>query len=215
MSAKRQSLKNEESYAALEALFLKLSQGGCEQAESDRIWRQVVADPWYRAEVRVQASRLVGRCHLDEQWCDDLAQDVVVILKAKLSNDCGLGADAEKLNGHFPAWMGRIIRNACIDALKHEAPSVHACLIEEPPIDETRETDLRLDMIAAAEELEHLQKMSVLMNLQGFTIKETAQVLGVKAWRVQVALAKGKRHVIKRLAPYIDDIRQRSAQGRN
>lgn len=45
MSTKRQPQANEESYQALQALFLKLANGG---AASDEVWRQVLAEPWFR-----------------------------------------------------------------------------------------------------------------------------------------------------------------------
>jgi DNA-directed RNA polymerase specialized sigma24 family protein len=178
MSARRQSLANEESYEALQALFLTRCQGECDELTSEAVWRQVLDNPWFRAEVRVQAARLVGQRKLDERWCDEMAQNIVVQLRRKLSNKYDLGADADELRESFPRWMRKIIRNACIDTLRRESRHDHAMLIDKTGIDKTWQTDLRLDMLATAQSLDDLQCTAVLYNLQGYTIEATARVLG-------------------------------------
>lgn len=211
MSAKRQSLTNEESYESLQALFLSICNG--EQVEPDAIWRQILADPWFCAEVRVQAMRLVGRRHLDEGWCDDITQEVVVQLQRKLSRRCDLGADAAQIRGHFPGWMGKVIKNACIDSLKRQAPHAQVAGTINPAIDKTWQNDLELDLLAAALTLKDTEKRVVLLNLQGYTIKATAEALGLTPWKVQDALTKAKRQLAKALTPYADYLRKREDKG--
>jgi RNA polymerase sigma factor (sigma-70 family) len=210
MSTKWQSLANEESYEPLRTVFLKLAAGGCRQAESNTIWQQVLNDRWFRAEVRLQAARLVKRRHIDEQWCEDLSQEVVLLLQKKLSKHEDLGADLAQLREHFPGWMANIIRNACIDALKRQARHAHGVLAEASDGDRTRQNDLRLDVAEAATRLEERESKVLLFRLQGFTIRETAKSLGLHEWQVQYALARATRQVAQMLAPYLDDMRQRS-----
>lgn len=207
MSAKRQSLTNEESYESLQALFLSICAG--EQVEPDAIWRQMLADPWFCAEVRIQAMRLVGRRHLDEGWCDDITQEVVVQLQRKLSRRCDLGADAAQIRGHFAGWLGTIIKNACIDSLKRQTPHAQFAGTINPAVDKTWQNDLRLDLLEVALTLDDRQKMVVLLNLKGYTIKATAEALDLTPWKVHDALAKAKRQLAKALTPYADCIRER------
>jgi hypothetical protein len=154
MSTKRPPQSNEESYEALQALFVKIAEGEVELLECDEVWKQVLGDPWFCAEVRLQAVRVVGG-NVNDPLCDDISQDVVVKLKVKLSKHVDLGVDAGQLSGHLPGWMGEIIHCACVDTLRRERRHPHDVLTEASAVENPAALEeLRLDVAEAIAQLE-------------------------------------------------------------
>lgn len=188
MSTKRRPQANEESYEALQALFLRNAEGEAELIDSHDIWLQVVSEPWFCAEVRLQASRILGG-HVDDPLYDDLAQEALVQLKAKLSNKKDLGGDLEQLRTNFPGWMATIIHNACIDTLRRERrrpPDKAAKPIETD--DPFPREDLRIDMAAAFDQLEEREREVALCRLHEMTPQETAKRLKLSVRQVERSL---------------------------
>ena len=74
MSMKWPLQANEESSEALQALLAKIAEGDTDLAQSDHVGQQVLSNLWFRAEVRLQAVRLVGG-NVADPLCDDIAQE--------------------------------------------------------------------------------------------------------------------------------------------
>lgn len=206
MSTKRPPQSNEESYEALQALFLKIAAGDAGLVESDHVWRQVIDNSWFRAEVKRRAERLVGG-NVDDPLCDDIAQEVVLQLKGKLSKHCDLGADADKLREHFPGWMVEIIHNAGIDTLRRQLRHKHEPLNKTHAIEgHVPQVDLRLDMAAAIECLENREREVALRVLRKFPERLIAEELHLTRRQVQLSVKKVKAFLSGKLAVYREGI---------
>ena len=171
MSTKRPLQANEESSEALQAPLAKIAEGDTDLAQSDHVGQQVLSNLWFRAEVRLQAVRLVGG-NVADPLCDDIAQDVVVKLKAKLSQRANLGVDAKQLSGHLPGFLGKIIHGSCVDTLRRERRHLHDPLTEYDAVaNPFPQEDLRLDVSEAIAQLEPREQQVVRFKLQRFTVR--------------------------------------------
>lgn len=164
----------------------------------------MVVAPWFSTEVRIQAPRVLGRLHLDDELCRDVAQDVVLLFHKKLARHGNLGADRELVWEHFAGWMANMIRHACIDVLKRRARRTEDLAGDEPSDDAISEIDLRLDMAAAIGQLAPRPRQAAIFNLHGYTIEQTAAALGLHSWQIQYALEQARHELAKSLAAYHD-----------
>jgi RNA polymerase sigma factor (sigma-70 family) len=202
MSTKWLPQANDEPFEALQALFLRIAEGESGLIESDDIWRQVVRDPWFRAEVRIQAARLLGH-GVEDPLCDDLAQQAVVQFRAKLSKRNDLGADIEQLRTNFPGWMASIIRNACIDTLRRERRHPHEVVTESSAFkDPIPQEDLRLDMAEAIAQLEQRERGVARCKLHEMTVEEMAEALELSDRQVEGSAKKVVKLLKRLLALY-------------
>jgi RNA polymerase sigma factor (sigma-70 family) len=200
MAMKWRPQANEESYEALQSLFLRVATDQSELIDSDGIWRQTVSDPWFAAEIRLQVARLIAG---DDPLRDDTVQQVVVHLRAKLSKRKDLGADAHQLRTSFPAWMGNIIRNACIDFLRQEWRHLHNVLTESDAAENpVLLDDLRLDMAEAISRLEPREREVAHCMLREMTSAETAESLQMSERQMEGSLKKVVRLLKRLLAVY-------------
>jgi RNA polymerase sigma factor (sigma-70 family) len=205
MSTKRPPQSNEESYEALQALFVKIAEGEVELLECDEVWKQVLGDPWFCAEVRLQAVRVVGG-NVNDPLCDDISQDVVVKLKVKLSKHVDLGVDAGQLSGHLPGWMGEIIHCACVDTLRRERRHPHDVLTEASAVENPAALEeLRLDVAEAIAQLEPREQQVAQFKLGKFTVRETAQALDLSEKQVETSRRKAAKLLRRILAVYLTD----------
>ena len=201
MSMKRRPQANDESYEALQSLFLRMATGWSEPRALDDVWRQMVSDPWLAAEIRLQVARLLGGG--DDSLRDDTAQQVVVHLRAKLSQKRDLGADAQQIRTSFPAWMGTIIRNACIDFLRQKRRHLHDLLTESDAVhNPVALDDLRIDVAGAIGHLEPREREVAHCMLHEMTRAETATSLDLSEKQVRGSLKKVVRVLQRLLAVY-------------
>jgi RNA polymerase sigma factor (sigma-70 family) len=205
MSTKRQPQVNDESYEALQALFVKIAESDATLIASDDVWRQVLDARWFQTEVRIQAARLVGG-DLDDPLFQDMVQQVPIQIRVKLSKRGDLGGDAAQLRTNFPGWMSSIIRNACIDTLRRERRHAHSSLAESQAAkNQVPLEDLRLDMADVIDRLEAREREVAYCKLRELTMPETAGTLDLSARQVERLLKKVLRLLKRALAVYWND----------
>lgn len=206
MSNQRRRGENSESPDHLKAVFQQVAAGGGEtQIHWTEVWHAMLTDPWLQAEVALRAERFVASSGLGEHVSEDIAQQVLVLLAAKLAADPSLHANAELLPERFEAWMGTILDHACGKAARMlgEFPQIPA----KPPYakkeaDEWPDLDRRFDFAAAAARLEGQQRSVMLLFLQGFDREQIAIKLGLHYKQVAYALATATRKVQRWLRGY-------------
>ncbi len=93
-------------------------------------------------------------------------------------------------------WLHRIVVNACLDRARRQAVRPTVPLPEQPPADprdllDQRETSLVVTAALAA--LPEEQRLAlVLVDLQGLSVEEAAQVLGVPGGTVKSRCSRGR-----------------------
>jgi RNA polymerase sigma factor (sigma-70 family) len=84
------------------------------------IWLMFLADAWLRGVIKSEAARVAGR----EKWQQQLAEDVehaaMRLLARQLQHDYTLKMDRSRIERSFPAWIRKIVRTACVEALRHQ-----------------------------------------------------------------------------------------------
>lgn len=82
------------------------------------VWRLFVEDPWYQHELR-RAARWIAR-HARPPYCeaDDLCHDAMLLLRSRLTRKPDLRLNRALAADHFGAWLRRVIRRHCLDALR-------------------------------------------------------------------------------------------------
>jgi RNA polymerase sigma factor (sigma-70 family) len=202
MSTKRQRQPNEESFEALQAFIIEIAEGDPELINSDAVWRRVVSDLWFCAEVRRQASQLVGG-DLGDPAYDDMVQQIVLQLQAKLSKHLDLGAEIEQIRTDFPGWMARIIHNACVDTLRRERRHPpHPPSESEPVRDPVPQEDLRLDMAEVISALPPREQDVAHCKLHNMSLHETAERLKLTDKQVRGSLKKVFEFLRRKLGVY-------------
>lgn len=100
------------------------------------------------------------------------------------------------------AWLFRILRNAWIDARRHERRSpFEASEVKSPPATEYCRSDERLiHEIAVKQALQRLsaahREVIALIDMAGFTYAEVATILDMPAGTVMSRLARARRAVL-------------------
>jgi len=140
-------------------------------------WEALVRQ--HQSRVYALATHYVG----NTEEARDVAQEIFIRIYQNLQR-C---EDAE----HFVPWMIRIARNACIDHLRrrHARPPAqdvpasesHALVERAPAADETWQAQgrQRLLHLALAALGELNREIILLREIQGLSVQETAQILGV------------------------------------
>jgi DNA-directed RNA polymerase specialized sigma24 family protein len=192
MSQKRHPEENLESPDALRALFVNLctNAGRCNAYE---IWRTVISDPWLKVEIRRRAEFFASSHGLDNQVSDDIAQEVVVLLAAKLVADPTMHANAELLPSKFEAWIGTILDHACSRAArligayrKRLAKLADVTTVE----DDVPYNDCRFDLAAAVATLTGRELLVMTSFLSGLEPNVIAEQLHLSYKQVAYAISK-------------------------
>lgn len=190
MFAKRQPQADNESYKALQALLIELAESDPEQIDCEAVWRQVVSNPWFCAEVRRQASQLVCG-HVGDPVYDDMVQQIVLQIRDKLFHQNDFGANVEQLRTNFPGFLGTIIHNACVDTLRRERRHPpHPPSESEAVTNPVPQEDLRLDMGEAISQLPPRERDVAHCKLDRMSIHETAERLKMTDKQVRGSLKK-------------------------
>lgn len=170
-------------------------------------------DPLFTAEALRHADALH---HFAWYLCRDAmaAEDLVQETFAR----CFSARDRFTRGTNLKAWLFRILRNAFIDGRRRSRNSpVQRVLDAEDASDEDLSQDARLrgdieidrlrsivaeDIEAALKELSPDARLAVLMDLEGFTEAEMANVLGCAAGTVKSRLSRARRVLRERLKDY-------------
>lgn len=109
------------------------------------------------------------------------------------------GASSFRAESAVTTWLHRIVVNACVDRVRRRQVRPAVPLPEggpgEPPAprDAIADRELRLDVSKALAELPMEQRAPiVLVDVQGFTVTETARVLGIAEGTVKSRCARGR-----------------------
>ncbi len=109
------------------------------------------------------------------------------------------GASSFRAESAVTTWLHRIVVNACVDRMRRRQVRPAVPLPEggpgEPPVpgDAIADRELRLDVRKALAELPIEQRVPiVLVDVQGYTVTETARVLGIAEGTVKSRCARGR-----------------------
>jgi RNA polymerase sigma-70 factor, ECF subfamily len=100
-------------------------------------------------------------------------------------------------------WLHRIVVNACLDRMRRRATRPVAAdldlLARVPQADPDR--DVRLDVLAALRTLVPEQRAALVMvDMLGYSVADTAEILGVSPGTVKSRCARGRARLLPQLA---------------
>lgn len=140
----------------------------------------------------------IFRRHKDRMW----AVAVRVCRDRELAADCVQEgfltayrrADTFRGDAAVTTWLHRIVVNACLDRLRRTRPSAPLSDQELPgERDEHAQTDIRLDVHRALEQLPEPQRIAlVLVDMHCLPVAEAAEVLDVPAGTVKSRCSRGR-----------------------
>jgi RNA polymerase sigma-70 factor, ECF subfamily len=118
-------------------------------------------------------------------------------------------------------WLHRIVINACLDRLRRKASRPATSAMDERALDavapgpahpdHAADTDTSLDVLAALRTLPDEQRAAVvLIDMLGYSVADTAEVLGISPGTVKSRCARGRA----RLLPHVSHLRS-TREGRN
>jgi RNA polymerase sigma-70 factor, ECF subfamily len=117
-------------------------------------------------------------------------------------------ADTFRGDAAVTTWLHRIVVNACLDRVRRRKARPTAPLGElDPPEgrDEAAAAEQRLDVSRALAALPEAQRVAlVLVDMQGLSVAETAQITGVAEGTVKSRCARGRAALAPLLRPGAD-----------
>lgn len=157
------------------------------------VWRLFVEDPWYRHELHRTASWIARRTRLPHCEADDLCHEAMLILRRRLARRPDLRINRALAADHFGAWLRRVIRRHCLDAVRRSGVSQHTC--ESLPQDDVlAEPSVARWLVELREEIESLpapERSVVVAYCAGGSLTEAAAMLGTNYHRARRALRSG------------------------
>jgi RNA polymerase sigma-70 factor, ECF subfamily len=138
------------------------------------------------------------RRHRDRMWAVALRTSGDRELAADAVQDAFIAAfrraDSYRGDAAVTTWLHRIVVNACLDRLRRVKPTVE---LPEHDLadahDEHHRVDVRLDVRQALAQLPEGQRLAlVLVDMQGLSVAEAAQVLEVAEGTIKSRCARGR-----------------------
>lgn len=112
-------------------------------------------------------------------------------------------ADSFRGDSQVSTWLYRIVVNACLDRMRRLRPTVD--ISEYDPADSRdrhRSVEVQIDIRAALEDLPEAQRVAlVLVDMQGLSIAEAAQVLDVAEGTIKSRCSRGRSAMALALGP--------------
>jgi DNA-directed RNA polymerase specialized sigma24 family protein len=161
--------------------FRILDEGGPEQDVAHKVWVLFIEHPWFQAELKRAERRVLWHVGAHLKWAADIEQEVVVMLREKLSRKPNLGVNRAKAERQFSGWLATIIERTCRDA-------VRAMLVRETRIvadvrliaaAQAKPTHLAdtLDLAEAIGSLPRRCQIVVFLQAQKFSVRQIARIL--------------------------------------
>jgi RNA polymerase sigma factor (sigma-70 family) len=156
------------------------------------IWRLLLGDDWFLAELKKHAESVVYASGHSPQLADDVQQEVIVNLSTRLKKSVYFGLDPAATIEKFANWIGTLLLNECRDALRrlhlgHEAPSPEGSV----EVTSVKLQDQVQALRVAIDELPPLQSAVLRLFLAGHSLRSIAKQLKLHYKRVYLAFCSG------------------------
>lgn len=100
-------------------------------------------------------------------------------------------------DGSFKPWLIRILINACHDIQKHHRRNISTDSVPEPPLEGASRAD---ELKYALFTLEESLRLPVLLHyIDGYSVRETARMLGITENAVKLRLMRGRKALKRQL----------------
>ena len=137
-------------------------------------------------------------------WLEDIENHAFMLFGVSLQRALDLHIDACRAEDHFPGWMAKIIRNDCLQALRHYRRSHDPAVeLRESHLATDRGTpiDVKIDLSQVVEQLEAMERDVFVLYLMGYTTTEIATAKGIgysKAYRILKRVKRSVRRDLDR-----------------
>ena len=176
------------------AIALRSAEG---QADWLAIWRVLLEDAWFRAEIGTHAFTIILSKQLPGHWLEDVEHDAMLILARELRKAADLYVDPKRLD-EFGAWLGTIIDNACLEAVRtpRRRRSKRRKLQQaEEVIDPNSLEHHYVDLPAAIAKLNEPTRSIMGLYKEGFRLVKIAEMLALPYETVRREKRKGVRQL--------------------
>jgi RNA polymerase sigma-70 factor, ECF subfamily len=175
-----------------------------ERTDADLLRAHAAGDPYaFDALVRRHKDRLWAvalRTMRDPDDAADALQDALI--------SAYRAAGSFRAESAVTTWLHRIVVNACLDRVRRRQARPTVALPETGPgepaerRDQLAERDMAIVVADALAQLPVEQRAAItLVDLQGFSVADTAQVLGVAEGTVKSRCARGRARLAVLLGP--------------
>lgn len=194
-----------ESWARLKRVFGKQEESHCEAVEAQESWLVWLEDPWCQAEVRTRTRRALVRSRLPLEWQGEIENQALLILVKTFVRRAERHVREQLEDARLSAWLAVVIERACLQALRRLRRLYRAELqlsSIDVPCGRCASRDLRIDLAVAVDQLQEPSRSVVLLREKGYSLSETAELLGLSYKQTYYALAKGLDGLKRLLAAY-------------
>jgi RNA polymerase sigma-70 factor (ECF subfamily) len=147
--------------------------------------------------------RLAYRFSNNVEDAQDLAQEIFVRLFERIG--------AYRCESAFSAWLYKVAVNVCLNYRRKPQITESLEALEQEPIDDAsnpavayEHRELRERLQSAVSKLpENLRSIFVLIEMEGLSYQQTAEILGLTVAAVRMRMSRARGELRKKLRPYM------------
>ena len=161
------------------------------------VWRLLINDDWYRAQLRRCAEQVVRSGGAPQAWVDDVEQDAVLLLARQLQRTVDLSYDLDRSPDQFGGWIRTIMFRQCREAMRgmRRRHGGHQTLQDDQNGATELSMDAQIDLRLAIDGLQDQERAILHLDSSGLSIAQIASRLGLTYWQVQYGRRKGLEHL--------------------
>ena len=150
-------------------------------------------DPWYQDLVHRRTRQAVANHVVPGNFQDDLAQEMSLLLIQKARRSPDLHVNAAMVEEHFGGWVWTIVDHLCVEAVKrlHRIFRSQGCLAVDVALAKKQQLDRKIDLAMELAKMPLLTRTVLSLYDEGYSLKEIAQRLDHKYWKICEAYRAG------------------------
>jgi DNA-directed RNA polymerase specialized sigma24 family protein len=174
------------SWDRLMRAFLTLLQTDGPRTRGDSVCELFFDDPWFQDLVARRAKHAVDVHTAPSDCRDDLEQEISLLFLQKARKTPDMHVNLEVVESHFGGWIWTIVDRLCIEAIQrlHRIYLFDGELLDDVPGSTKESRDIKIDVGLLVGELPMLTQTILAFFNDGYTLKEIADLVDEKYWRV-------------------------------
>jgi hypothetical protein len=194
------------SLDALKADFLAAAKRGELAADSPRLWRAMIDNPWFQHELDRAAAMALLSVQAPLAWSGDVRNHALLLLRAELGGSLNMKLDERRAQQSFAAWLRSVLRHVCQRAVRYQLRQArpHADLTAA---ESARPADLALlvDVALAIDALDEPARAILSLMMDGHSLSKAAEMLGLTRKAARRAHDKAIERLRRALRAYGDE----------
>ena len=189
-------------WECLRDAFLALLEADGPRVCGDQICELFFADSWFQGLVEQRARQAVESGAVPHACREDLEQVILLLFLQKARSTPDLRVKHELVTEHFGGWIWSVVKDLGLQGIRsiRRLYRVESGLLEDVVSPNKPDLDEHVDLNLLIAELPILTQSILSLVKEGHTLKEIADLVGEKYWRVCELHRNAVEHLRQRLS---------------